>query len=494
MANILFWTIVHVTTATWNPFHQIQRTLSGIFRSRSDLSKITVSTTLLPEEFLKAFKLPKPIKMQDSVTDNGQSILTGSRSLPSLHEPAFIQRAHSCNDVPCEHDATVHTAQTTDLPGLDLDELDSTTSEGSSGKYDRRKSPLSRVLLDKDEQRRVVFGLRPNLLTLIERTPKGDFMTLQRVIATSFTSAIYEARNKVVFKYQVDCFDVDPDRVHPLLKDFSFLKRLSGLSVAPEAYELSAPVPMPLKRTVKTAFTMDATSRFNCVQQGGLVRFMMLQKVGTSVHIYRSEMPGGIVPFTKAIKHAIDMIDLIRTLHDDGGVVHGDIHGGNICFADGPVSGNPMRIIDFGRASFVATEADELMDQVRTPYTWNDVLHSHWNIRGLRESRRDDVFKTLMIVADFIFGDAFKAGLRSLPIEKQVEFKGSKDFFSIPNYNGPKPWEELGLVPERASRITEHFEVIANVTRTTAIDERPNYEEIINKFHMIDAELREFIQ
>ena len=465
--------------------------MSGLFRVRSDTpTSVATRQSDSPDDLLKKLQMPKPIAMLDEAH---QPALSGSRSEPSLLHPAMIPRSHSCSEVPCKKDSVDEMfLDATDMPGLDLEDLVDDETQADileDGTIDRRVSPLTRALTDQAERDRLVRGVRPNLATNFEMTPAGKQVKLTKMIGSSVTSVIYETSSKVVVKYQVDCFDIETDKIHPLLKDYSFLKRLSGLSVAPEVYYLSAQTRMVPTLWLKTRFSMSMRQRLACADHGGMVRFMMLEKLGSSVHNYRSRLPGQRVPFAKSIELAVHLIDLMRTLHDRGGVVQGDIHGGNICFAEGPVNGNPLRVIDFGRASFVASPDDDLMDQVRTPFKWTNALNSHWNMRGLRETRRDDVFKTLMLISTFIYGEEYFDAVEALTVDKAFEFKASMNIFTIPNSVIPKPYEQLGLSDQSVRKISELFNEIVGKTRRTAIDERPNYEEIINKFSMINAEL-----
>jgi serine/threonine protein kinase len=273
----------------------------------------------------------------------------------------------------------------------------------------------------------------------------------------------------LITKYQVDCFDTDKEGIHPLLKDYWFLRRIAELQVSPRPFYLSYSSPLPFRQTLKSGFRMSIKERTECFRSGGKVRFMVMEKVGESLHAMSRRYANGKVPLVNVLSLGTKMMKIIRKLHDEGQVVHGDIHAGNICFSR---TGNSLRLIDFGRANLVTSAEDGVPSLEREPFSWHDPLFSHWNIEGYRETRRDDVFKVFLVMAMLLNGKTYLPHLKDrLNDQQSYEFKRNGNIFEIPG-SSIEGWTEC-----TASVLSE----ILAIVRATELDARPDYESILSK-------------
>ena len=214
------------------------------------------------------------------------------------------------------------------------------------------------------------------------------------------TSVVFFTRsNNLVVKYQSNCFHTS--EVHPLLRDYYFLKflhdNIKGDKVSLHAYYLSGGTSIPENISMKSQFLMKPEDRDSCVSKGGSVRFMVLERAKMSLFDYSKSFRGGKVPLEKALSIGIKLIENLQSIHSVG-VVHNDIHWGNIVFKN---SERPL-LIDFGR-SFFAPESEP---QIKL---WSEYFHysphlSPWEMLGYHKGFRDDVFRVFLIISLLIGG------------------------------------------------------------------------------------------
>ena len=151
-------------------------------------------------------------------------------------------------------------------------------------------------------------------------------------LARTRTATVFSVRgdaNRVV-KYFHNCFDLND--VHPLLRDYLFLQRLNGTGVAPMVHFLSPPVPFPPSRSRKTDFLMTPARRATCASHGGVqVRFMVMDRVSTTLNnvVRETYASGHQLPVSYCIHAVALLIDRIAKMHKQG-LIHGDIHWGNV--------------------------------------------------------------------------------------------------------------------------------------------------------------------
>ena len=424
-------------------------------------------------DLLSKLSLPRRLRMVDDVlVEEGKTGVHHAHSESGLNHLGMPKRLHSMDDVLDVVVPEVDGSVTEELSvnvGLDLFGEESISGKSGSSK----RQGLKHLIVDEEELNRMRSGSRPNMYTDFERIPNGGLVTLDHHNSiTTLTSSIFSvARNPtLIAKYQVDCFDTDREGIHPLLKDYWFLRRLSALKVTPAAFYLSNASPLPFRNTLKSGFRMTVKDRAECFRSGGKVRFMIMEKVGESLHFMSRRYPNGMVPLANVLSLGSKMIEMIRKLHDEGQVVHGDIHAGNICFSRRGSSS--LRLIDFGRANLVTSAEDGVKPLNREPFTWSDPLLSHWNIEGYRETRRDDVFKIFIVMAMLMNGRTYIPHLKdTLTSQAAYEFKRDGNIFKIPG-TSIEGWTE---------RTESVLSEILAIVRATELDARPDYESILSK-------------
>lgn len=302
---------------------------------------------------------------------------------------------------------------------------------------------------------------------------------LGKLINRQSESVVYgiEGKPNLVIKYQSNCFDQDD--IHPLLRDFWMLDFLEDTGIVPYVDFVSPPTQLVARRTPKTDFYMDQGNREECIAAGpAVVRFMTMQRLGAS--IYDIEMTrhisGHAVPLQDAISIMIRNLKLVQALHSKG-IVHGDIHPGNVVYVDGTRSS--LMLIDFGLAFFAADKI-ETPDRVRAPMSYIHCLYSPYDLDGYRFAYRNDAFNAVMMGSLIINGPAFKShcyGLEQLPTQ-MMKFKKEEFLFVIP---GEKDrFDSLqGKTVEQKAQIRNHLARVLHLVRTVEdINALPPYEEI----------------
>jgi serine/threonine protein kinase len=193
---------------------------------------------------------------------------------------------------------------------------------------------------------------------------------------------------------------------------------------------------------------------------------------------YDMNRAGHRVPVVEAIKVMIQALQAIERIHVKG-VVHGDIHWGNLVLLNRN-GHQDLRLIDFGNAMF-ADEMELLPAIVRVPGSYNHCYFSHWNLAGYRFAYRDDVFKALMVGAFLINGPKYSeycVGLES-DIQAMMAFKRDSFLFALPNRDHiaelPIDSDTKRIVRQRLSNAL----VLARTPRH--VDDLPNYGGIVDE-------------
>lgn len=316
----------------------------------------------------------------------------------------------------------------------------------------------------------------PTLDTDFELTylgPEPEILEINDVLANSGSSAILTVvdRPELVLKYQVSCWNWD--RVHPLVRDYIFLKSLATLGVVPRVYYLSPPVRMLAAPSLKTRFRMSLHDRHMCARQpGAAVRFMVMERViGSAWPLTQHEGSLG-----DSLTFIICALESIRIIHDRG-IVHGDVHVGNIALMLGRQRSTKIGFLDFGLA-FIADEMEHKPDMRSAPMTENHCYFSHWNIEGFRFSYRDDVFKILMVGAWIINGPAWRAHCYALELDAgaMVAWKRKGYLFQVPG-----GWNTFAAYPRDVRyEIHEHLRTTLDLARSVdELDGRPPYSRMI---------------
>ncbi len=163
------------------------------------------------------------------------------------------------------------------------------------------------------------------------------------------------------------------------------------------------------------------------------VRFAVMEQVGWSIHRLVHTASNGRHPLSHALALGANMIESLKTIHNRG-VVHGDIHSGNICleYVDKLTLNVKMFFIDFGRAFF---DSNLKHTRIREAYSINDPLYSHWDLEGWMPGKRDDLFKVFLVISVMLNGNSIYSFLKSLEVEQAWHWKARDNMFITPSYN-----------------------------------------------------------
>jgi tRNA A-37 threonylcarbamoyl transferase component Bud32 len=256
-------------------------------------------------------------------------------------------------------------------------------------------------------------------LTLREDMQKGEYGRI--FLATIRTANILENQLEgVVVKYVTDCHlrmkdeDLSVDR-HPLVREWKFLSILNGTTITPNVYYLSPPAVLR-SRAFGTSRFMGAYLRDNmdqCMRLGTHLRYMVQEKIpGRSFHKYvKKFVHRHDSSFTKDLLILFQpMLRLLKALHTKG-IVHGDMHGGNVMLTELPDYRSRITFIDFEHAEFMA----EGFEKPPTGHPADDLnveYLSPWQLQGFRKGPRDDIYRAVEMLARALSRNRFGAGLR----------------------------------------------------------------------------------
>ena len=291
------------------------------------------------------------------------------------------------------------------------------------------------------------------------------------VIATTFGSKIFKVRSDptLVIKYQINCDALG--EIHPLLRDYWFLSRLSGLGVTPQVHFVSPPTKFSLAASAKTATTMDSETRAICAADpSSTVRYMVMDRVGNAVYGYR-----GKLSFLDVVQVLTKTLAAIETIHENG-IIHGDIHAGNVVVLDHKISS--IGLIDFGKASFAKQTSRH--DRFREPFQFVHHLLSPFEMEGFRPSYRDDFYRTLLLVPILMFGTPYIDYCAGLSKDDIYQLRAHGEMFSYPD--GPDMLSGLdpSVTEVNKVEIRDQLAFILEVAQgMTTIERIPPYELIM---------------
>ncbi len=183
----------------------------------------------------------------------------------------------------------------------------------------------------------------------------------------------------------------------------------SSHRVCPEVYSLSDPVAIPTTLNAKTMVRTIELSQSLCIKLKSSFRLLVEQRVGLTVDNCWQDMDA--LPTTQLVSFAtrafMRIISLLSQIHSIG-ILHGDVHSGNIAFRedneecpfDEP---DEVVFIDFGFSKFFPFElgkrdffGPELYQSA------NPALLSPFELAGFRRGRRDDIYRAFELYIDII--------------------------------------------------------------------------------------------
>ena len=172
--------------------------------------------------------------------------------------------------------------------------------------------------------------------------------------------------------------------------EFTAMRILNNTSISPKVYYLSP--------RVDVAVPGPWYVPERCV--GEPLSYLVMDRVGQTIGraFKRAEGP---VPYMERRKTAVKLINAgisvmthLERMHQ-GGLVHGDVHGGNIAYRCDDLHSdcNKVVLIDFGEASQVGRGS-------RTPSNFNPYVLSPWQLLGRPRTHRDDVYRLVQVLAN----------------------------------------------------------------------------------------------
>jgi hypothetical protein len=319
-----------------------------------------------------------------------------------------------------------------------------------------------------------------------------SFVLGDLVVRTKYSTLFFIKKfSRAIVKYQTDCFTESV--VHPLLRDAWFLSELADSGMVPQIHYVSPPAGLPDRVTLKTRFLMSDSDWSRCLlaQRAPTVRFMVMERIDEDFYALLRRIQPSVL---EAITITHKLLRGIKYMHSKG-IVHGDIHPGNLGLIHGDDGSLRILFFDFGSAFFVE-EKEGFPDLEAEPRSLVHCLYSHWNIEGFRFGYRDDVFKALMVLAFLIHGRVWTdycVGLVS-DVEAMLAFKRDEFFFELPPHiAGGKLAQRIGThVPPGAKRSarTHLARALALARKPDSPNSLPDYDGIIAELYAASVPLR----
>ena len=249
----------------------------------------------------------------------------------------------------------------------------------------------------------------------LDVTPLG-VMRLEKQIHESADGKVFYASigdNSYVVKYVNDCgLRIRGEKQeHLLVTESLFLAKLNETGIAPRVYYLSPPSVLTghpnkvedlLLPRHATEFLMDNLEE--CLEVGTNIRFLVQERVGVSLPVYifssiLTKEPSGEENI-RILKLLSKSVDLLERLHKEG-IVHGDIHLGNIALANTNTDEGELVLLDFELARSMDIEAD-LNNKGKPWEHLNLRLLSPWQLEGAIIGPRDDMYRLLVNAANLL--------------------------------------------------------------------------------------------
>jgi len=236
--------------------------------------------------------------------------------------------------------------------------------------------------------------------TLTQSTPFGN-LTLATAVYKGYSSVVFGVKGHplLIIKYEVQCADFEFE-LHPILRDGWYMQEASEAGIAPKALFVSPPSFLCEGKVGKCKFFRMSRERLNrCKMENGIVRYVIMERVnGKTLEELRTSSYGnsnGAMSLHNAAQITKKLVQILRVLHEDKKVVHGDIHTSNVMFVeDWPPR---LLLVDFGRAFRLRTNLSESPGLER--HQWNQIMNTQWQIDGYEWAARDDLNKAIQLFA-----------------------------------------------------------------------------------------------
>ena len=320
-----------------------------------------------------------------------------------------------------------------------------------------------------------------------EMLENGRVVRIDRKISVHLYSSIFQLTNGQIIKYQVNCENMkDPLDIHPLVRDFIFLKAVEDLKVSPQAHFLSLGIKFENVDSPKVNFSMDPQERDICAKDArSILRFMVMEKalISFDTLLKGSETRSEKISLASVVSLIAGAVSALSELHIKKNIIHGDVHYGNLVLLNAE---RKVGLIDFGSASYLS-ELQLTQDMSREPFSYNHCYLSHWNLEGYRFSFRDDIYKAIFAGAMMLNGSPFVRFCRTTDIHTLYEFKANGFFFNLPNH--PDMISQVpNIRPEQVGEIRAHLnQVLLQIRSVNTLDAMPPYREILAQLDAVLA-------
>ena len=347
-------------------------------------------------------------------------------------------------------------------------------------------SPSMRSLLEKQS----IIDLENSVLVPLLEVDNVEFVVDKKsgnvvpihtgsVMFRSSTAVLFDAQSTVLLKYQSDCLHMG--QVHPLIREYWLMDRLANTGISVPVFYLSPPAVFDGRsESAKSSFDMSKEDRESCTNKGS-VRVLAMEKAGMDIEtIIKTVSPQGL-GLSKSIRLMIDLIEKIERMHSLG-VIHGDIHPGNIVTGLGYNLGD-IRLVDFGNGLYEDQLGYEPELQ-REPLSATLRYSSPWNLAGIVPSFRDDVYRALLVGAMAMNGKAYLTFCEMLEWYPPVMFR-FKHHYLIFQLPGGQDFLH-GIADEVREEIKETLGKALNISRSVDnLFEKPDYHSIIYELRIV---------
>jgi hypothetical protein len=329
-------------------------------------------------------------------------------------------------------------------------------------------------------------------------TDSPQFMKvfLTGILGQTRNNTIYNMRvdgsRDLAVKYNGHCVGDDDQAgefLDPLALETHFLKRVNegAPEVAIKHYFTSEAVPLPPRGSSRSLYGKLGKRPPTCPLGAAPthVRLMIMEKIAGTLYRFISNKKR--IDLNHAVSMGIQMVRLLRDLHALG-IIHGDIHPGNI----GVAHRNPPRliVIDFGAARRPRADIKKGI----STRIWCNGYISMWESIYWPPSYRDDMFRMVQMLAIMMHGMEYYDALCAVcnhhsnraDTEHYYDLKSRLNFFNtvihVPFSDKSHITKEYYLANRPRRDITvQLFDQLLQVVRSPASPtDKPDYDRIEN--------------
>ena len=266
-----------------------------------------------------------------------------------------------------------------------------------------------------------------------------------------------------------------------------FMHVLSPFKLAPDPLFLSRPTVLQsvtgLPARVQSPYLL--ANSMHCLTMNTETRYLIEEKAGVDLFVYFDHLQnttGWLEVAERAVGIAIRIVEMLKSLHRLG-MVHGDIHGGNVLFKSPysspdqvPLTDSELVFVDFEYALFYPpTMGRPVEDTDRRSMT--PVWLSPWQLLRQRLGRRDDVYRVMDWLADTLsLGARYQYLIAQIDRARRygvrdVDLSGFKDASAMFSCMAPNASDAVRAVLDHIAR--------SHLASYDHPDHRPDYDEIV---------------